>query len=113
MPAEQPSKKVVVVTTSSGTACDIITTIAGNGLSGYSGDGGAATSGILSSTIGMTKDNNGNVYIADAGNNVIRKVDSSGIITTIAGNGTWGFSGDGGPATSAQLAWPHALCIRR
>ena len=88
----------------------IITTIAGNGVQGYQGDGGAATSANLFSPQGVFVDNAGNVYISDSGNNVIRKVTfSTGIITTIAGNGTAGYSGDGGPASSSSLSSPHGL----
>jgi trimeric autotransporter adhesin len=83
-------------------ATGTITTIAGNGMSGFSGDGGAATSAELNTPSGVAVDSAGNLYIADAGNNRIRIV-SAGTITTIAGNGTSGFSGDGGAATSAEL----------
>jgi len=89
----------------------IITTIAGNGTAGYSGDGGAATSAQLDEPSGVEVDPLGNIYIADRNNNVIRKVDTSGIITTIAGNGTSGYSGDGGVADSAQLKSPYGVEI--
>jgi RHS repeat-associated protein len=83
----------------------IITTVAGNGTAGYSGDGVAATSTELNYPYGVALDSAGNIYIADAGNNRIRKVTvSTGIITTVAGNGNWAFSGDGGPATNAALS---------
>lgn len=82
----------------------VITTIAGTAIPAYSGDNGAATSASLSFPRGVALDAAGNVYIADSGNNVIRKIDKTGTITTVAGNGTSGFSGDGGPAISAQLA---------
>ncbi|GAB3625896.1 Serine/threonine-protein kinase PknD [Pandoraea terrae] len=88
-----------------------ITTIAGNGTLGFSGDGGAATSAQLAFPQGVAVDAAGNVYIADSDNGRIRKVDASGTITTIAGNGTFGFSGDGGAATSAQLADPFAVGV--
>jgi sugar lactone lactonase YvrE len=82
----------------------IIGTVAGNGNRGYSGDGGIATSSMLSEPEGVALDVAGNLYIADWGNNVIRKVTAAtGIISTVAGNGKYGFSGDGGPATSAEL----------
>ena len=81
----------------------IITTVAGNGGCCYSGDGGPATNAQLNLLEGATADRSGNVYIADTFNNRIRKVATNGIITTVAGNGTPGFSGDGGPATSASL----------
>ena len=81
----------------------IITTVAGNGIPGFSGDGGPATSAELGASYGVAVDASGNLFIADYGNNRIRKVSASGIITTVAGNGNRGFSGDGGPATSASL----------
>jgi hypothetical protein len=89
----------------------IISTFAGNGTAGYSGDGGSATSAKLNSPMGVTVDASGNVYIADGGNNVIRKINTSGIISTIAGNGTAGFAGDGGSATSAKLYSPRSVAI--
>jgi sugar lactone lactonase YvrE len=88
----------------------IITTIAGNGSGGYSGDDGSATSAQLNSPAGVAVDSVGNIFIADKYNNRIRKV-SSGIITTVVGNGTEGFSGDNGPATSAQLFNPNGVAI--
>lgn len=80
-----------------------ISTIAGNGTVGYSGDGGSTIQASLAYPASVSSDPSGNVYIADYYNYVIRKVDTSGIIHTVAGNHSWGFSGDGGPATSAQL----------
>ena len=88
----------------------IITTIAGNGIPGFTGDGGPATSASLSFPYGVAFDSAGNIYIADTLNNRIRKV-SNGVITTIAGNGAAGFSGDGGPATSASLNDPQGLAV--
>ncbi|MEQ9205528.1 MAG: YDG domain-containing protein, partial [Cyclobacteriaceae bacterium] len=87
----------------------IITTIAGNGTQGYSGDGGLATSAQLNAPYGITFDTNDNLFISEIGNHTIRKIDSNGIITTIAGNGTPGYSGDGGLATSAQLHAPYGI----
>jgi len=82
-----------------------ITTIAGTGIGGFSGDGGAASAAELSDPGGVAADTAGNVYIVDVGNQVIRKVDTSGNIATIAGTpGSGGGKGDGGPATKAQLA---------
>ena len=79
----------------------LITTVAGNGTSGYAGDGGPATSAGLYAPQALALDTLGNLYIAD--NNRIRKVARNGIITTVAGNGIAGYSGDGGAATSASL----------
>ncbi len=88
----------------------VITTFAGIGSHGYSGDNGPAANAQLSFPIGLAFDNAGNLYIGDYGNNVVRKVVmATGVITTIAGNGTAGFSGDGGPATAAQLSYPMGL----
>jgi sugar lactone lactonase YvrE len=87
----------------------VITTIAGNGIDGFSGDGGPATSAKLSFPMGVAVDSVGNLYIADSENNRIRKVTAAGVITTVAGNGTDGFSGDGSLATSAQLASPTGV----
>jgi len=85
-----------------------ISTIAGTGTQGYSGDEGAATAAKLDSPSGVAIDTSGNVYIADTGNNRIRKVDAAtGIITTIAGDGTAGYAGDHGAATSAALNGPR------
>ena len=87
----------------------IITTIAGTGTWGSSGDGGRATSAQLNYPQGVSADTHGNVFIADAWNNKIRMVNSVGIITTIAGTETWGASGDGGAATLAQLNSPWGV----
>jgi len=81
----------------------IISTVAGNHTAGYMGDGSAATNAELNLPIGVAVDTAGNLFIADEQNNVIRKVDKSGIISTFAGTGTKGYSGDGSPATSATL----------
>src|SRR5437870_4390997 len=89
----------------------IISTIAGNGKQGFDGDGGPATSASLYEPSGVAVDPAGNVYISDAGSLRIRKVDTAGTITTIAGNGTQGFSGDGGPATSAALNKPREVAV--
>jgi len=88
---------------------NIMTTVAGNGTPGYSGDNGAAVSASLSKPSWVSVDYAGNLYIADIGNYVVRKVSTSGIITTIAGNHTLGNSGNGGKATSAELGWPFAV----
>jgi trimeric autotransporter adhesin len=88
-----------------------ITAYAGNGTPGYSGNGGAATSAMLNTPVGVAVDKSGNLYIADQGNNVVRMVSTSGIISTFAGNGTQGYSGNGGPATSAQLNGPQGVAV--
>jgi uncharacterized protein (TIGR03437 family) len=90
----------------------VITTVAGNGTEGFSGDNGPATSAQLYNPYGVAVDSAGNLYIADYGNNRVRKV-SNGVITTVAGNGTQGFSGDDGPATSAQLDGPFGVAVDR
>jgi trimeric autotransporter adhesin len=87
-----------------------ITTVAGNGTLGFSGDGGPATNAELGQPWGIAVDSAGSLYIADANNLRIRKV-SGGVITTIVGNGTLGFSGDGGPATSAELDAPWGVAL--
>jgi trimeric autotransporter adhesin len=87
------------------TAAGIITTIAGTGVQGFSGDGSAATNAKMQSPEGIAVDGAGNVYIGDPSNYRVRRVDPSGIITTIAGNGTQGNSGDGNPANSAQIGY--------
>jgi sugar lactone lactonase YvrE len=89
----------------------IITTVAGNGYSGYSGDGGAATNASLSSPIGLALDSKGGLFIADHNNNCIREVATNGTITTVAGNGTPAYSGDGGLATNASLFYPSAVAL--
>jgi hypothetical protein len=89
-----------------------IQTVAGNGTYGYSGDGGVATNARLGAPHGVAVDTNGNIYIADSAENVIRKVAAgTGIITTVAGNGTAGYSGDGGVATSAELNYPSGVAV--
>ncbi len=93
------------------TQAQTITTIAGSGTMGYSGDGGAATAAMVNATFGIVTDASGNVYFSDAGNDVVRKISPSGIITTIAGTGTHAYGGDGGPASAAQLAFPSGLAF--
>jgi len=90
----------------------IISRVAGNGTCGYGGDGHAATSAMLNVPRGLTFDASGNMYIADTGNHRIRKVDTSGNISTFAGTGQAGFSGDGGPATSAKIGTPRTVTIQ-
>ncbi len=80
-----------------------LSVVAGNSTAGYSGDGGPATSAQLNGPTALTLDTAGNLYIADAGNYRVRRVSPAGIMTTVAGNGVQGYSGDNGPATKAQL----------
>jgi uncharacterized protein (TIGR03437 family) len=86
-----------------------ITTFAGNGNRGYAGDGAAATAATLWFPSGLAFDSAGNLYISDYGNATVRKVDSRGTITTVAGTGSYGFSGDGGAASKAALAYPYSI----
>ncbi len=91
-----------------------MTTIAGNGQRGYSGDGGPATAASLSAPHELVFDADGDLYIAERDNHVIRKVDrKTGVISTVAGNGRPGFGGDGGPGTMAQLNQPHSIFLDR
>jgi hypothetical protein len=105
--ADQACATVTKITASTG----VITTIAGNGTNGYSGDGGAATSAKLNNPSDVAIDSAGNIYIADYSNNRVRKVNTSGVISTYAGTGGWGYAGDGGQATSAELANPSGLAL--
>jgi len=88
-----------------------LTVAAGNSVAGYSGDGGPATSAELNNPQGVVCDGVGNLYIADSGNNRVRRVSPAGVITTMAGNGIQGYSGDNGPATGAELSSPSSLGI--
>ncbi len=89
----------------------MLVNVVGTGASGYSGDGGPATKAKLNLPAGLAFDRHGNLYISDRANHRVRKVDRKGIITTVAGNGTGGFSGDGGPATQASLNLPSGIVI--
>ncbi len=88
-----------------------IDTVAGNGPAGYGGDGGPAAEAPLGYPTSTALDSLGNLYIADFGNSRIRKIDMSGTITTFAGNGQYGYSGDGGPADAAELNNPACVTI--
>jgi trimeric autotransporter adhesin len=106
--ADTYNNRIRMVTKSTG----IISIVAGAGSSGYSGDGGLATSALLYNPRGVAIDASGNIYIADAGNNRIRMVTlSTGIISTVAGTGSSGYSGDGGLATSAKSYYPYGVAI--
>ena len=89
----------------------IIATVAGNGIDGYSGDGGLAASAQLGSPISVAVDVAGNLFVADVSNHRIRKISTDGIVTTVAGNGVDGYSGDGGLATNAKLAYPISVAV--
>jgi trimeric autotransporter adhesin len=89
----------------------MIATVAGNGLTGFSGDGGPATAARVSNPTGVAHDSAGNLYITGNYYHRIRKVTADGIITAVAGTGTKGYGGDGGPATSAQLNNPYSIAI--
>jgi sugar lactone lactonase YvrE len=89
----------------------VVSVFAGRGTCGYSGDGGPATQAELNIPAGVAVDKHGNVGIADWANNRVRVVDTTGVINTFAGNGTCGFSGDGGPPTSAELCGPAGIAV--
>lgn len=89
----------------------IISTIAGNGISGFSGDGGQATNAKLNGPQVVVFDALGNLYFGDGGNFRVRMINTTGIITTIAGNGVQSFSGDGGAATLAELNYPYCVAL--
>jgi sugar lactone lactonase YvrE len=91
-----------------------IKVIAGNGTAGYSGDGGPAKAATLRAPHEVRFDSRGDIYVAERDNHVVRKVDmKSGVISTFAGTGASGFSGDGGPSSKAQLAQPHSIALDR
>ena len=93
-------------------ATGVITTVAGNGTAGYSGDNGPATAAELANPAGVAVDAAGDLFIADTGNDRIREVNlATGVITTVAGNGTDGYSGDDGPATAAELNYPAGVAV--
>jgi trimeric autotransporter adhesin len=93
------------------TAGGMLSVYAGNGQPGFSGEGGPALSASLATQQGIAVDGQGNLYIADTSNQRVRKVDTNGIITTVAGNGNAGFAGDGGPAIAAQLSAPWSVAV--
>jgi DNA-binding beta-propeller fold protein YncE len=90
----------------------IITLVAGTGDSGYSGDGGLALQATFNMPYALTVDANGDIYVAERGNPIVRKIDgTTGLITTLAGTGEKGYSGDGGPANEAMLREPNDVCL--
>ncbi|MDH4227569.1 MAG: hypothetical protein OEV59_07460 [Deltaproteobacteria bacterium] len=89
-----------------------VSTFAGNGVTAYSGDGGSSASAQIANPEGLAVDSSGNVFIADTANNRVRKVDAvTGVISTVAGNGTSGYSGDGGQAVNAQIFYPYDVVV--
>jgi sugar lactone lactonase YvrE len=106
--ADTNNNRIRKVTASTG----VISTVAGNGTQSYSGDGGAATNAALNQPTGVAVDSGGNLYISDRSNGRIRKVTAAtGVISTIAGNGTFGYGGDGGAAASAELDGPFSVAV--
>ncbi len=89
-----------------------ITTVAGNGTAAFAGDGGTATAASISTAGGLAVDAQANLYIADTGNDRVRRVTPNGIINTVAGSSSYGFGGDGGPATAALLNLPSGVAVR-
>ncbi|HEV7864679.1 MAG TPA: phytase [Acidimicrobiia bacterium] len=89
----------------------VVTNIAGTGVGGWTGDGGPATAARLSAPRHLVVAGDGSLFVADGGNNVVRRIAPNGTITTVAGNGTAGSSGDGGPATEAAINLPHAVAV--
>jgi streptogramin lyase len=95
-------------------ATKMMTTIAGNGEKGYSGDGGPATAAAMNMPHELRFDAKGDIYVAERDNHVIRKIEmKTGLISTVAGTGKPGFGGDGGPGTRASLNMPHAILVDR
>ena len=88
-----------------------ITTLAGTGVTGFSGDGGPATGAQFDGPRSLAGDGAGNLYVADDNNDRIRRIDPAGVVTTVAGTGVEGFGGDGGPAGSAQLNHPRGVAV--
>ena len=87
----------------------VITTVAGTGVPGYAGDGGPATAAWLTSPLGIALDAAGSVYVTEGSNHRVRRIDSAGVITTVAGSGERGYSGDGGPASAARFDYPYGV----
>ncbi|MBC7553319.1 MAG: hypothetical protein H7257_05020 [Taibaiella sp.] len=102
---------VLLITFATTGEAQVISTFAGMGTAGYTGNGGSASVAQLSRPTSIVADDSGNVYIADYDNNVIRKVTTDGLINTLAGNGTPGYSGDGGSSTAAQLSAPSGIAV--
>lgn len=92
-------------------ATERVELVAGNGEQGYSGDGGPATQAALNEPYEVRLDAQGNTYIVEMKNHIVRRIDIGGVIRTIAGTGSSGYSGDGGPATAAKLSSPHGIAL--
>ena len=105
LPAQAIGTVPVVSSTST------ITTIAGNGVYGFAGDGGLASGALIAKPRDTAMGPDGSLYVSDTYNNRIRKIDPAGVITTVAGNGVGAYAGDNGPATSASIKWPHDVTI--
>ncbi len=105
-------RKITAATGIISTVAGLTWTVSSGSVYGYSGDGGPATAARLNNPEGLAVDAVGNIYISDFSNHAIRKVNTSGVINTITGNGTAAFSGDGGPAIAAQLAYPMDVAVR-
>src|SRR5690606_17707730 len=89
-----------------------ISTVAGNGRKGYSGDGGPATEASLNEPYELRFDSQGNMLFVEMQNHLVRRVDArTGLISTVAGTGRKGFAGDGGPATKAEFSVPHSIAL--
>ncbi len=103
---------LIALAASGACAVDVMENVAGTAVPGYSGDTGPATSAKINGPVLMCKDAGGNLYFTDNSNNVVRRIDAAtNVITTVAGNGTSGFSGDTGLATSAQLNSPIGIAF--
>jgi sugar lactone lactonase YvrE len=107
--ADTGNNRIRKVFFSNGTG--IITTLAGNGNAAFGGENVPSTLSVLNQPADVAVDNSGNIYIADTGNNRVRLISTAGIITTVAGNGTATFSGDGGPANAAGIVSPHGVAV--
>lgn len=92
-------------------AADVVTTFCGNGTASDTGDGGQASAATVNDPVALVRDSSGNLYFTEASGHRVRKIDTTGVITTIAGTGVAGYSGDGGPATAAQLHTPVGLLV--
>ena len=93
------------------TPAGIITTVAGSGSFGFSGDGGQATSALLNGPNGLAVDGNGNLYVGEDGNHRIRKITPAGVISTLIGDGQGGASGDGGTAAQARMTYARGITV--